>query len=201
MRGLLVDYGGVLTTNVFASFATFCRERGIDPDLVKNLFRADEEAREMLVGLETGALSETDFEQGFARKLDLPPDGLIDDLFGHIEADDAMVAAVVAARAAGFTTGLLSNSWGRATDYAVLGDIFDARVISSEEGMRKPDPRIYALAAERMNLPPQEIVFVDDLGFNLKPPKEQGFTTILHENAADTIAALEDVLGVALRPG
>jgi epoxide hydrolase-like predicted phosphatase len=198
MRGLLVDFGGVLTSNVFDSFAAFCRDRGVDADLVKNLFRADEEARDLLVRLETGALDERGFETGFATKLGIDPDGLIDALFGHVHPDEAMIAAVAAARAAGLTTGLLSNSWGRATDYDTLGDIFDARVISSAEGMRKPDPRIYELAAQRMGLPAAEIAFVDDLPFNLKPARAQGMTTIHHTDAATTIAELERVFGTAL---
>jgi len=65
--------------------------------------------------------------------------------------------------------------------------------------MRKPDPRIYPLAAERMGLEPAEIVFVDDLGFNLKPAKQLGMATVLHSTAAATIPQLEELLGVPLR--
>ena len=198
VRGLLVDFGGVLTSNVFRSFAIFCAEAGIDPDRVRLLFREDDEARDLLGRLECGTLSEADFETAFAQRLDLPPDNLIAKLFGNIEPDTAMVDAVRAARRGGIVTGLLSNSWGRATDYDALGDIFDGRVISSEEGMRKPDPRIYPLAAERMGLPPEEIVFVDDLGFNLKPAKQLGMTTVLHTDAQTTIPQLEELLGVSL---
>jgi putative hydrolase of the HAD superfamily len=199
VRGLLVDFGGVLTSNVFASFEAFCRDEGLDPDHVKQLFRSDEEARELLVRLETGTLSEPEFEEAFGRRLDLPADGLIARLFGGIAPDAAMIGAVRAARSHGIVTGLLSNSWGMATDYDSLGpDLFDAQVISAMEGMRKPDPRIYPIAAERMGLAPDEIVFVDDLGFNLKPAKQLGMTTILHEETAKTIAALEDVLSVSL---
>jgi epoxide hydrolase-like predicted phosphatase len=199
LRGLLVDFGGVLTTNVFASFATFCREAGLDADHVKQLFRSDAEARTLLEDLETGALSEPDFELAFGRRLGLPPDGLIAGLFAHIRPEPKMVEAVAAARERGIVTGLLSNSWGLATDYDTLGDIFDARVISAEEGMRKPDPRIYPLAAERMGLEPQEIVFVDDLGFNLKPAKQLGMATVLHEDPDRTVAELESLLRVPLR--
>jgi epoxide hydrolase-like predicted phosphatase len=174
VRGLLVDFGGVLTTNVFASFAAFCRAEGIDSDRVRQLFRSDPEARSLLERLETGDLEEPAFEAAFGARLGLPPDGLIMRLFAGIRPDPAMVGAVEAARAQGVVTGLLSNSWGMATDYDGIGDIFDARVISAHEGMRKPDPRIYPIAAERMGLPPREIVFVDDLGFNLKPAKELG---------------------------
>ncbi len=54
--GLLVDYGGVLTTDLFDSFGAFCADEGIDPDTVRQLFRHDEDARALLIDLETGAL-------------------------------------------------------------------------------------------------------------------------------------------------
>ena len=194
-----MDFGGVLTSNVFDSFEAFCRAEGLDPDHVKQLFRSDETARELLVRLETGTLSETDFEIAFGERLGLESTGLIERLFSGARPDHAMIGAVRAAREQGLTTGLLSNSWGMATDYAALGDdLFDAQVISAVEGVRKPDPRIYPIAAERMGLAPEEIVFVDDLGFNLKPAKQLGMTTVLHESAETTIPRLREVLGVEL---
>ena len=65
--------------------------------------------------------------------------------------------------------------------------------------MRKPDPAIYALGAERIGLPPEACVFVDDLPGNLKPARAMGMATVHHTEAATTIAELEDVLGVPLR--
>jgi epoxide hydrolase-like predicted phosphatase len=143
-------------------------------------------------------MSEPDFEVAFGERLGLPHEDLIARLFSGMAPDEAMIAAVRAAREQGIVTGLLSNSWGMATDYDSVGDLFDARVISAAEGMRKPDPRIYPLAAERMGLPPAEIVFVDDLGFNLKPARELGMTTVLHSDAKSTINELERLLGVPL---
>lgn len=198
MRGLLVDFGGVLTTSVFSSFAAFCRDEEIDADVVRQLFRTDPEARGLLERLETGDLPEPEFEAAFSRRLGVAPEGLIMRLLAGVRPDMAMIDAVRRARAQGVVTGLLSNSWGMATDYDGLGDIFDARVISAEEGMRKPDPRIYPIAAERMGLAPREIVFVDDLGFNLKPARELGMATVRHDEARATIAALERLLGVGL---
>jgi HAD superfamily hydrolase (TIGR01509 family) len=65
--------------------------------------------------------------------------------------------------------------------------------------MRKPDPAIYALAVERMALPAEAIVFVDDLPFNLKPALAMGMATVLHRRPEDTIAELEALLGFTLR--
>ncbi len=66
--------------------------------------------------------------------------------------------------------------------------------------MRKPDPRIYALGAERIGLPPAECVFVDDLPGNLKPARAMGMATIVHQRRRETIAQLEELLGVSVGP-
>ena len=113
-RGLLVDFGGVLTTDVFASFQAFCEAEGLEPDAVAHRFRNDESARELLVDLEVGQLTEEEFEPRFAAVLEVAdPAGLIDRLFAGMRPDHAMLNAVRAAKDAGVRTGLVSNSWGK----------------------------------------------------------------------------------------
>jgi epoxide hydrolase-like predicted phosphatase len=198
-RGLLVDFGGVLTTNVFASFAAFCAVEGIDPDTIALAFRGDQAARQLLIDLETGALEPEVFSAalgerlGIADTVDLPRR-----LFAQIRPDEAMIEAVRGFRARGIRTGLVSNSWGDQTAYDrdLLAELFDGVVISSEEGLRKPDPAIYALGARRIGLEPAQCVFVDDLGGNLKPAAALGMGTVRHRAAAETIAELEELLAV-----
>jgi epoxide hydrolase-like predicted phosphatase len=195
--GLIVDYGGVLTTDVFASFRTFCEAEGLEPDTVRDRFRQDPEARELLAGLETGALAVAEFEPRLAGLLEVESERLIDRLFGGMAPDEAMLDGVRAARRAGVRTGLLSNSWGAATAYdpELLEELFDAWVISSEVGLRKPDPAIYALAAERLGLPAEACVFVDDLPGNLKPARALGMATVLHRgDAVATLAEVQELL-------
>ena len=197
-RGLIVDFGGVLTTDVFASFRAFCQAEGLPEDAVRECFRTDPDARALLAALETGALASAEFEPRFAALLGVSSERLIDRLFGGMEPDAAMLDGVRAARRAGARTGLLSNSWGDATSYdrALLEELFDTWVISSEVGLRKPDPAIYELAAERLGLPPSACVFVDDLPGNLKPARALGMATVLHRG--DAAATLAEV-GVHLR--
>jgi putative hydrolase of the HAD superfamily len=199
-KGLLVDFGGVLTTNVFASFAAFCEAERLDPDTVRRAFMEDDRARGLLFDLELGRLDERSFGTQLGELLGVADTAdLAGRLFGHVEPDDAMVDAVRGFRARGVRTGLISNSWGTALYAgAALSELFDALVISGEEGLRKPDPAIYALGAERIGLPPQECVFVDDLGGNLKPARAMGMLTIRHRSAGETIAQLEQALGVSL---
>jgi epoxide hydrolase-like predicted phosphatase len=198
-HGLLVDFGGVLTTDVFASFAAFCATEGLDPETVALAFRGDDAARQLLIDLETGALAPAAFSTALGARLGLAdPTDLPRRLFAEVRPDAAMIEAVRGFRARGIRTGLVSNSWGDQTAYdrELLSELFDGVVISSEEGLRKPDPAIYELGAARIGLPPADCVFVDDLGGNLKPAAALGMGTVRHRDAADTIAQLEQLLAV-----
>lgn len=200
VRGLIVDYGGVLTTDVFASFRRFCEAEGLAADTVRDRFMSDPEARGLLERLETGRAHEAEFEAAFGKLLGVAPERLIDRMFGFMVPDEAMVAGVLTARSAGVRTAMLSNSWGEDRyDHAQLERLFDAWVISGEVGVRKPDPEIYALAAERIGLPPEECVFVDDLPGNLKPARALGMATVVHRGAAQTLGEVSDLLGITLR--
>ena len=197
--GLLVDWGGVMTTNVFASFRAFCEQEGLSPDVIGQRFRTDRASRELLIGLETGALPEDEFERQFAQTLGVAPERLIERMFAQGAPDDAMHHAVRAARAAGVRTGLISNSWGTSRyDRALLAELFDGVVISGEVGMRKPTPEIYERGARAIGLAPAQCVFVDDLPFNLDPARELGMATVHHVQTRQTIDELEQLLAVNL---
>ncbi len=197
--GLLVDWGGVLTTNLFASFGEFCTEAGLAPDALVEAFRGNHAFRDTLIAFEEGKVEEPAFEERFATLLGVDHAGLIDRLFARVGPDMAMLAAVRNARAAGVRTGLISNSWGtRRYDRAMLEELFDGVVISGEEGMRKPAPQMYVLGAERAGVAPAACVYVDDLLFNLPPAAELGMATVHHTDTTQTIAEVERLLGVSL---
>ena len=198
-RGLLTDWGGVLTTDLFASFASFCEAEGLEAAKVRDLFRSDEAARDLLIEFECGRVDEREFERRFAAMLGVDEEGLVERMFAGSAPDARMLGAVKAARDAGIRTGLISNSWGvDRYPRQLMDELFDGVVISGVVGIRKPAPEIYAMGAQAVGLAPDECVFVDDLGFNLKPAKELGMATVLHTDAEQTIVQLEDLLGVAL---
>jgi putative hydrolase of the HAD superfamily len=196
---LLIDWGGVLTSNLFASFHAYCLSAGIPPEKLMNRFRTDPAARELLIALETGDLEEDAFELQFAAQLEVEPEGLIDGLFAGVHPDAAMVYAVRRARAAGVRTALVSNSWGvHRYPHELFDELFDGVVISAEEGIRKPARRMYELGVERAGARAADCVYVDDLPFNLTPAQELGMATIHHTSSEKTIPELERLLGVSL---
>jgi putative hydrolase of the HAD superfamily len=196
---LLVDWGGVLTTNLFASFGAFCTDEGLAPETLALRFREDRAFRGLLIAFEEGRIEEAAFEEGFGRLLGIAHERLIDRLFARVAPEQAMLDAVRRARAAGIRTGLVSNSWGtRRYDMAMLEELFDGVVISGEIGIRKPAPEMYRLGAERAGALPEACVFVDDLPFNLPPAAELGMATVHHTSCETTIPQLERLLGVPL---
>ena len=195
-----MDYGGVLTSNVFDAFRDFCREEGLDPETVRQLFRDDPRALRLVRSLEVGEIEEDEFSTGFGELLGIrDTNGLVDRIFGRIAPDEDMIAAVKRARAGGVRTGLLSNSMGTGRyDRTVFPELFDGVVISGEVGLHKPQPEIFELGCERVGLPPQECVFVDDLQENCAGAEAIGMTAILHRGAETTIPELERLLEVEL---
>jgi epoxide hydrolase-like predicted phosphatase len=196
----LVDFGGVLTTNVFESFREFCEREGLDPDAFLDLFRSDEQARRDLRRLETGKIDEEEFAATIGTKLGIErSEGFIDRLFEGMEPDGEMVGAVKRAKALGVPTGLVSNSMGAGRyDRDSFPEMFDGVVISGEVGYHKPQPEIYRLGAKSVGLEPGQCVFVDDLRENCEGAEEVGMTAVLHRGADTTLPELERLLGVSL---
>jgi putative hydrolase of the HAD superfamily len=199
-KALIVDFGGVLTTSVWDSFAVFSREHGLDPGAVKRLFREDPEALALLRRLEIGEMSESDFERRFGERLGLEDaSDLIDSMFRGMQPEPRMVDAVRTARAAGIRTGLLSNSWStNHYDRSLLAELFDDVVISAEVGLYKPQPEIFQLACERLGVEPPAAVFVDDLRENVEGAEAIGMIGVLHRDPDETVAKLEELLGIRL---
>jgi epoxide hydrolase-like predicted phosphatase len=199
IRCLLIDWGGVLTTNLFVSFHEYCVGNGIDSEQLVTSFRSNPDFRELLIALEKGQISEPQFEGRFAEILGVDSQGLVDGLFAGVAPDTAMIEAVRAAHDAGIATALVSNSWGvHRYPHELFDELFDGIVISAEVGTRKPAKRMYELGAQRAGASPQQCVFVDDLPFNLTPAQELGMATVHHTSAESTIPELERLFGVGL---
>ena len=203
MKGLLLDFGGVLTTNVFDSFRDFCVAEGLEPDAVKRLFRDEPRARELVRGLERGELSEDAVRRALRRAArdrgpHRPRGPHVRRAAGRTS---AMLAAVRRARAAGIRTGLdleLDGS-GPLRPRDIPGAVRRRGHLRATWACTSPQPEIFLLGAERAGLPPEECVFVDDLRENCDGAEAVGMTAVLHRGADTTVPELERLLGVELR--
>jgi putative hydrolase of the HAD superfamily len=211
IRGVITDWGGVMTNPIIETVTAWLAADGIDVDSYKNLMRAwvsqaydGGPDRNPIRALERGECSEAEFEGQLARQLtrrDGAPvvaAGLLTRMFAATAFDEAMHEVMRAARRAGLRTGLLSNSWGAIYPRHLFPDLFDAVVISAEVGMRKPEERIFRLAAEILGLEPAECVFIDDIRDNVAAAQAVGLVGVHHRTATQTKEQLADLLGVAL---
>jgi putative hydrolase of the HAD superfamily len=114
---------------------------------------------------------------------------------------ESVLRAIRSIRRAGLATAALTNNWFSDDQHrkmVLLRPEFDIFIESAREGLRKPDPRIYQLACQRLGLAPSEVVFLDDIGENLKPARRLGMTTIKVVDPAVALAELEAILQLPL---
>jgi len=208
LRGLVVDWGGVLTGDLGTVVRSWAEGDGIDVDVYVAIMRdwfgepVGAEARlNPIHALERGEMTVPDFEQRLAAALTertgrpLDPEGLLHRMFEKFEHAPDMSALVRRARESGLRTGLLSNSWGN--DYPRDGwdEMFDVVVISGEVGMRKPEPRIFEHTLGLIGLEAAECVFVDDIRHNVDAAVAVGMVAVLHRSYDETRAELETLFG------
>jgi putative hydrolase of the HAD superfamily len=204
IRAVLFDFGGVISSSPFEAFAHLETERGLPADFIRtvNATNPDTNAWAKLergeIGLELfGSLWSEE-----ARALGHELDGrlVLERLAGEIRPE--MVDAIRACRTK-FKTACLTNNFTRAE--AVLSDevaavysLFDAILESRVLGVRKPDPHFYELACEALDVEPEECVFLDDLGVNLKPARALGMHTIKVSDPEVALTELGELTGLPL---
>jgi putative hydrolase of the HAD superfamily len=211
VRGLIIDWGGVLTTPLRDAVAAWIEADGIDADAYHVLIRewisgayTDGDANPVH-GLEDGSLDPAEFERLLAARLRtrtgtaVVAEGLLARMFLALQPVPPMHEVLRRARAAGVRTCLLSNSWGNAYPRETFEELFDGVVISSEVGLRKPDAAIFQHALDLVGLPAAECAFVDDIEWNVDAAVELGIAGVHHVDAERTVVELEGLFGVSLR--
>ncbi|MEW9547133.1 HAD family hydrolase [Nonomuraea sp. NPDC050783] len=213
VAGVLIDWGGVLTTSLTDSLARWIEADRIDAALYRAVMRelvdhayGDHGAGGSIIhALERGELDGPAFERDLAARLltldGVPPvaEGLLERMFAGFERVEAMYDMLRAARSQGVRTCLVSNSWSNTYPRDDWDEVFDAVVISGEVGMRKPEPRIFHHALGQVGLPGPECVFIDDIEANIAAARALGMAGIHHRDADTTIAELESLLRLTLR--
>ncbi len=221
-QALVVDWGGVLTVPLAQAFGGWAGSEGIDMSLWRAILlewgslgtpaggRGTDQvaggsagvalASGPVAALERGEIDGSDFETQLADELGrrgvrVRAKGLLDRMLSGLEEGEPRMFEVVrAARAAGMSTALLSNSWGNAYDRTGWDELFDVVVISGEVGMRKPEARIFIRTAELLAVAPQACVMVDDLPANVAGAEAVGMRAVLHRTVEETVDVLTGLL-------
>lgn len=211
-RGIITDWGGVLTGPLREAIEEWLRTDGIDVDGYRSVMRSwvsqaygpASSDGNPIHALERGEVEPSRFERILAAELrlvdggEVPAEGLLSRMFAAFTPVEEMYALLREARRQGVRTCLLSNSWGNSYPRETFADTFDAVVISGEVGMRKPEPEIFHHALELIGLPAHECVFVDDIEANVAAARELGMRGVLHQDPDQTRRRLEEACGVEL---
>jgi len=211
-RGVIVDWGGVMTNPIRDMVQAWLDEEDVDHEHYAAVMRPWVVAAydhngdiNPIHALERGECTTEEFERLLAARIarrdgvQVLAEGLLTRMFAGSIPAASMYDAVRTIRSAGLRTGLLSNSWGMA-DYPrhLFPGMFDVVVISAEVGMRKPEERIFWHATGLLGLDPAECVFVDDIQVNVATAEAVGMTAILHTDPAATLTRLGGLLGLSL---
>jgi putative hydrolase of the HAD superfamily len=196
----------VLSSSPFEAFARYEAERGLPHGFIRTVNSTDHHTNAW-ARFERAELDLAGFDRAFAEESEahghrVPGADVLELLAGDLR--PWMLDAVRRCREHGFVTALLTNNvapmqergWSAGVQLDVL---FDVVVESATAGVRKPEPEAYELVLSQMGLAAEEVVFLDDLGINLKPARDMGMTTIKVEDPQAALSELERVLGVSLR--
>ncbi len=209
IEAILWDFGGVLTTSPFEAFNRFEAAHYLPKDFIRRV-NSTNPSTNAWAQFESNAITAEQFDQLFEREsesLGHPVRGarVLELLSGELR---PRMVNVLKKCKEHFKVGCITNNMKSGEGPSMARDeakaaasqsvmaLFDVIVESSVEGVRKPNPRIYEIACDRMGVGPDGCVFLDDLGINLKPAKALGMTTIKVIEEDQAIKDLEKATGI-----
>ena len=211
LAGVVFDIGGVVQDSPLHAIARYEREHGVEPGAInRTVVEAGE--RGAWARLERGELTVAAFCEPFeaecrSRGAAVDARRLMAVIAEAGVPRPRMLEAIRRIRARGLRVAALTNNWmgdtpsgaaAPARGARALWERFDVVVESAVVGLRKPDPRIYALVCEKLALAPARVAFLDDIGRNLKPARELGMATIKVDDPDAALRELGTLLGFDL---
>ena len=202
IEAVLFDFGGVILSSPFEAFAAYEKEIGLPTDTIRKINATDHDSNAW-AQFERREVSTEEFvllfeEEALALGYELDAQRILEGLHGSLR--PSMVEALSKCSSK-FKTAMLTNNitpMGEQDldeDVQKVVEIFDLLIESSIEGCRKPEEKFYEVACERLDVKPENCVFLDDLGINLKPARAMGMTTIKVIDPEDAIKELYEILG------
>jgi putative hydrolase of the HAD superfamily len=198
-RAVIFDYGGVISTSPLLGMQAYCERENVPMDAIRQLFASHDGAWSRF---ETNSISREEFVQAFeaearANGYTLDGWGFLDAFFAGMSVRPEMVAVARWLRGR-YRVGCITNNVQAGERNPLLDELFEVVIESSKVGLRKPDPRIYQIACSELGVQPEEAIFLDDFGVNLKAARELGMGTIKVDETTSAIDELEQMLGVTL---
>lgn len=208
IEAVIWDFGGVFTASPFESFARYERENELPADLIRRInsqnHLTNAWARFERAELDLDAFDKAFADEALAMGHYIPGRDIV-----ALLADDFRPEMIGALRRikSKYKTGCITNNVpsmqsdtpsGRSMYAREVMALFGHVIESAKVGIRKPDPRIYEMMCEALNVPPQSCIYLDDLGVNLKPARAMGMETIKVVSGPQAIAALEKLTGMNL---
>ncbi|MBV9990947.1 MAG: HAD-IA family hydrolase [Alphaproteobacteria bacterium] len=209
IRAVIFDFGGVFTSSPFEAFERYERARGLPVGLIRKVNSTNHETNAWAL-FERAEIDIDGFDKAFAAEAEahghhVPGRDVLPLLAGDFRPEMIEALRRIKTR---FKTGCITNNMphnaaggteaGRTMYAREIMELFDHVIESAKAGIRKPDPRIYRMMCEALSVGPEECVYLDDLGGNLKPARAMGMTTIKVESGAQAVADLEAATGMRL---
>jgi len=206
IRAVVSDFGGVLTTPLSSGFLRIQDDVGVPRDAFRQAMIAATAAEGInpLYRLETGHIPEQAFLAALERQLadilghEVTLHGFGERYLAALDPNEELFAYYQELHERGTRFALLTNNVREWEPHwrakLPIDDIFETVVDSAFVGVRKPDPEIYGIVLERLRLPAQECVFIDDLERNVEAARELGFATVHFHDTAQAIAAIDGLL-------
>lgn len=206
---ILWDFGGVFTSSPFEAFNDLEARVGAPRDFIRTINATNPDTNAW-AKFESNSVSLDEFDALFAAESreqghEIPGREVIALLSGSLRPRMVEVLRLCKTQ---FKTACITNNVKagegpgmsrdpeKAARVAEVMAMFDLVVQSSEEGVRKPEPAIYTLTCERLGVTPDQCIFLDDLGINLKPAKAMGMATIKVLSEDQAIEDLAELTGL-----
>ncbi|MFI4975137.1 MAG: HAD-IA family hydrolase [Caulobacterales bacterium] len=209
IEAVLWDFGGVFTTSPFEAFNRYEAQHGLPRDLIRtvNATNPDHNAWALF---ERAQVDRSGFDLKFLQEstdLGHPVRGA--DVLPLLSGDvrPRMVEALKHCKRH-FKVGCITNNMVQghgasmaatpeaASTSAGIMRLFDAIIESSKAGVRKPDPKIYLMMCELLEVEPAACIYLDDLGVNCKPAAGLGMQAIKVVSEAQALDDLARLTGL-----
>ena len=210
LSAVIWDFGGVFTSSPFEAFNRYEAERGLPKDLIRTVNATNPHDNAWAL-FERSEIDAKGFDERFAEESralghEVRGKDVLPLLSGDVR--PGMVRALKTCKAAGLKIACITNNvmtgsgagmastTEKAAQVAEIMGLFDQVIESSKVGVRKPDPRIYAMMCELLAVQPAACVYLDDLGINCKPAAALGMKAIKVSGEAQALAELSELTGL-----